>query len=181
MKTVLFTKWSLKDTLTNTSWWQTLCMHWMFFNKQIAWRNIEKVEPRKTPETHSRIGMSILWGAQPGVRSTAQCCGHTYCCHGHRPHVRWWNSVGRPNHTDYNGQNIHKVGVTEYGIILHFCVFKFSSKVPKVTTCTRIRCWIFLCFYIMCFFYPPKSSWNSEHFPHLGQICPHTLLREAIP
>ena len=44
---------------------------------------------------------------------------------------RWWNSVGRPYHTDKNDQNIHKVGVTEYGIELLSCVFQCSSKGPQ--------------------------------------------------
>ena len=63
--------------------------------------------------------------------STAQSCGHEYCWHGHRPHVRWWNSVGRPYHTDCNGQSIHKVGVTRYGIKLLSCVFQCSLKGPQ--------------------------------------------------
>ena len=103
--------------------------------------------------------------------STAQSCVHEYCWNGHRPHVRWWNSVERPYHTDYNGQSIHKVGVTKYGIELFSCVFNAPQKVPKVTTCTRICRWVFLCFFVMCLFMLPKRSRNSEHLPHWEQLC----------
>ena len=104
--------------------------------------------------------------------STAQSCGHEYCCHGHRPHVCWWNSVGRPYHTYYNGQSIYKVGLAEYGIELLSCVFQCSSKVPQSYNMYKNLPLGFLMIFCHVLIDAPEKLPKFGEFSALGTVLP---------
>ena len=112
--------------------------------------------------------------------STAQSCGHEYCWHGHRPHVRWWNSVGRPYHTDCNGQSIHKVGVTRYGIKLLSCVFQCSLKGPQSYNMYKNPPLGFLMLFCHVFIDAPEKLPKFGAFSTLGTALVETRIVHPV-
>ena len=117
---------------------------------------IEEAEPRKTPETQQDVDVNFMRSPTRSLNrpSTALSCGP-----GHRP--RWQNIVGRPYHTDYNGQSIPISWVTGYGIEQLSCVFQCPLKGPQVQHVQESAAW-FIVYYLLMLLKAPKI-WSIFH------------------